>query len=96
MKFFDYLDVTFQLESKQNTLEAFSLFRDGKIKAVHSLIGAMRFTYKWMNVPLLFLDYLAVQLRLHPAPMAPLPLQPPTPQMAVPKEESAPEAATVN
>jgi hypothetical protein len=96
VKFFDYLDITFQLESKQNTLEGFSLFRDGKLKAVHALIGVMRFTYKWANVPLLFLDYLAVQLRLHPAPMAPIPLPPPTPQMEAPKEENKLKVSAVN
>ena len=93
MKFFDYLDVTFQVESKQNTLEGFKMSRDGKLKAVHFLIGAMRAFFKWAYVPLLVLDWCAVQLHVHPAPVPPAPEKPVVPPPHHPQPAGVKEIA---
>ncbi len=71
MKIFEFLDIEFQLVSVKNG-NAYSLFSDGRAKALHSIIGFLRSAAKWLSVPLIIGKFLLMKAHLIDEPISPL------------------------
>jgi hypothetical protein len=71
MNLFSFLDAKFQITSQELSKD-FSPYKDGKTKAIHSIINWMRFLGKWGSVPLILGEFVLVKCKLLPAPESPL------------------------
>lgn len=73
MNFATYLENRFQeakLREHENeqAKRPYSIWIDSEMKAVFGVMSVLRFIYKWLQVPLVFLGFFAVKLHIARAP----------------------------
>ena len=71
MKFFEFVDNRFQ-ELTYSNQKKFNIYKDAEIKTLNQLLTFYRGTLRWILVPKVLLQYLAVNLALLPKPKTPL------------------------
>lgn len=70
MNLFEFLDVKFQQIAVAKS-QKYSLFKDGRLKAIQSLMGWYRTISKFISVPILLIEFLLMKLRITPIPVVP-------------------------
>lgn len=81
MNLFEFLDLKYQNAAMELQLK-YSVTKDGKAKAVHSLINLYRSMAKWVWKPILLTQFVLMRFKLLPMPTPPvLPERPKAPQI---------------
>lgn len=71
MTFFEFMDIKYQ-EVSIKLGNNYSLFSDGRAKAIHALIGASRIASKWLHFPILISEFIIMKIGLKAPPVSPL------------------------
>lgn len=75
MNFFQFMDIKYQ-EVSIELGQDYSLTKDGRAKAIHSLIGTYRILSKWLHFPILLTEFLLMKTKLTQEPISPLKTKP--------------------
>lgn len=81
MKIFEFLDTNFQITTKKIGEQKgmnYSLMDAGRLQALHASIHMLRVLAKWVQIPLIFTQFLLMKLHLLSEPISPLKEKPVT------------------
>lgn len=74
MTIFEFLDIKYQ-EVSIALGEEYTVFLDGRAKAIHALIGFYRLISKWISIPILLTECLLFKTHLISEPVSPIKLK---------------------
>lgn len=74
MDLFSFLDLKYR-QSASDIQKQFNIYKDGRLKAIHSLIGLMRSASKWASYPLVLGEFFLVKLHFISPPEEPKPIK---------------------
>lgn len=71
MNLFQFLDIKYQ-ETSIELGKEYSVFKDGRAKAIHSMIGLYRTISKWISWPILVTEFLLMKTGITEMPVSPI------------------------